>query len=166
MDTCTNLSRALSRICCLATLATVIVGCDHRGAGFLTQNLSDGNHLGDLLNEAPNGVVILVSPGQCLTCDRRLRKVLATYPSQAPPIPVVFTRSPTEFELRRFALEGVPRNLPFVTDSLLSEVVEPLALVHRDRGSARVVRLADADAILRRIFLGAATSAQTLDPRG
>ncbi|MDX2208616.1 MAG: hypothetical protein SFU57_13345 [Gemmatimonadales bacterium] len=152
--------RVFSRLCCLATFAVVAVGCDHRGTEFLAQKLSDGRDLVELLEEAPGGMVILVSPGQCLTCDSRLRKVFASYPSPLPPIPVVFTRPPTKFELRRFVLEGIPRGLPFVADSLASEVTEPIAIVHRERRPARVLRLVEADAMLRKIFLSAADSAQ------
>lgn len=164
MNNCKVLSRARSHLYWLVGVAVMASGCDQSATNILAVKLSNGHELGDLLAESPSGMIVLVSPGQCLTCDRRLRELLSAYPTESPRIPLVFTRLPSGFELRRFALEGIPRGLPYLVDSLADQVSEPIAVVRRGGGPSLVMPLAEADAIVKDAKLSAADSARNNQP--
>jgi hypothetical protein len=67
--------------------------------------LRDGRSLTSLLAKHDSGMIILVDPAECLSCNATLHSMLTTRKRRPDVVWFVLLRSPTEFERKQIALQ-------------------------------------------------------------
>lgn len=133
------MSRWLSCPLAMVVLATgASCGRDHVVPG--RPVLSTGQELAEIVAASPSGLVAVVSPEECLTCDRSLRAIVGMQRDTVAAVPLVFNRHPTEFERRRMILEGLPHDAAVLDEGLPGMGDQPL-LAYSGEGGLRALPL-------------------------
>lgn len=122
------------------TLCMLSASCGHDYVVQGSPGLSTGQNLAEIVAAAPSGLVALVSPAECLTCDRSLRAIVAMQRDSIAQVAIVYNRRPTDFERRRMILEGLPFDAAVLNEPLAGAGEKPV-LAYGEPGGLRIVPL-------------------------